>query len=759
MTSFVGRRHTLAQLDEELRAHRLVTVTGPGGVGKTRTALTAAGKAKLPAVRVVELASVTHETQVAPTAATALGVPDQSNRDAIDRIVDHLSGTEVLLVLDNCEHVLDASARFVIRLLNALPGLRILATSREPLGIRGEQVHLLAPLEVPDSDAAAGAGALDHVPAVRLLVDRARSVLPDFTVIPENREAVVALCRRLDGLPLAIELAAVRLRSMSVSQVVRRLDRRFHLLAGRDPAADPRQRSLRALIDWSHDLCGPQERLLWARMAVFPAAVDLDTVERVCGFGELSGDRLVDALDGLVGKSVVVADRQGEQVRYRQFVTLREYGAELLAESGEVSLLRRRHRDHYVDRAALCVTRWCGPHQASDLATLREDHPNLLAALAWSAETPGEAPAGARLASLLRYHWIAGGFLSNGRRWLERLLPELESGSRERAETLWSAAWVALIQGDRGVARAYLDECARISDTMDDPGLQGHVRLWRALLNLFEGDLSAARELYRQAIEIHRSQGDVGLALTASFQLAMAQAYAGRAREALATCSAVIEEASAVGERWNRAYAHWAAAISHLHLGDVVRARTAIAAAMRIEQDFRDGVCTALCTEVCSWVAASSGHAADAAALEGMAASVWHRIGTSLQAFGPHAAHEGSRHSTRVDAELGPERAAAVRAEYARVTLAEAVRLGLDLVVHQSRATRPLRRPESPDSPLTGREHEIAALIAKGMSNKAIAAELTISPRTVDGHVERILRKLDFSSRTQIASWLAASNG
>ncbi|WP_431929336.1 ATP-binding protein [Amycolatopsis tucumanensis] len=761
LTSFVGRRQTLAQLDAELRAHRLVTVTGPGGVGKTRTAITAADRTSLPGgVRVVELASVTHDTQVAPTVATAIGVPDQSNRDAVDRVVDHLSGTSTLLVLDNCEHVLDATARLVLRLLEALPGLRVLATSREPLGIGGERVHLLAPLAVPEESDAAGTGALDHVPAVQLLVDRARAVLPDFAVTPENRAAVVALCRRLDGLPLAIELAAVRLRSLSVSEVVRRLDRRFHLLAGTDPAAGPRQRSLRALIDWSHDLCAPDERLLWARMAVFPASVDLETLERVCGSGDLAGDRLFDALDGLVGKSVVVADRNGEQVRYRQFVTLREYGAELLAASGEADSLRRRHRDHFAGRAAECVRRWCGPDQAGDLARLREDHPNLLAALAWSAETPGEAPAGARLASLLRYHWIAGGFLSNGRRWLERLLPQLGAGTPERGEALWAAAWVALIQGDRLVARGYLKECAVIADALGDPGLRGHVRLWRALLNLFEGDLQAAIGLYRQAIAIHRAGGDTGLALTASFQLAMAQAYAGRPREALETCSAVIEEASAVGERWNRAYAHWAAAISHLHLGEVAAARTAIAAAMRIEQDFRDGVCTALCTEVCSWVAASSGHAADAAALEGMAASVWHRIGTSLQAFGPHAAREGRRHSAAVDEQLGAATAGSIRKDHAGVTLPDAVRLGLDLVVRQSGRGRPAppREPRVPESPLTGREREIAVLIARGLSNKAIADRLTISPRTVDGHVERMLRKLDFTSRTQIASWVAASS-
>ncbi|MGW4398264.1 ATP-binding protein [Amycolatopsis nivea] len=765
LTSFVGRRQTLAKLETEVRSCRLVSVTGPGGVGKTRTALTAAERVPFSGgARVVELASVTHPSQVASTVATALGVPDQSNRDTADRIVDYLADTETVLLLDNCEHVLDAAAKLVLRLLDALPGLRILTTSREPLGIRGERVHLLTPLAVPDASDACGTSTLDHVPAVKLLIDRARDVLPAFAVTAENRGAIVALCRRLDGLPLAIELAAVRLRSLSVSQVVQRLDRRFTLLAGTDPSADPRQRSLRALIDWSHDLCGPDERLLWQRMAVFPAPVGLETVEQVCGFGDLDGERLFDALDGLVGKSVVVAERQGERVRYRQFVTLREYGAELLEAAGEEELLRQRHRDHFADRACLCVRRWCGPDQADDLARLRADHPNLLTALAWSAETPGEAAAGARLASLLRYHWIAGGFLSDGRRWLERLLPLLEPGTADRGEALWTTAWVALIQGDRPAAQSYLDECAEIADALGSQSLQGHVRLWRALLNLFAGDLDASERFYREAIEIHGVTGDTGLVLTASFQLAMAQAYAGRPEDALATCSGVVERASAVGERWNRAYAHWASAISHLHLGQVTEARTAIIAAMRIEQDFRDGVCTALCTEISSWVAASAGQLVDAAALEGVAASVWSRLGTSLRAFGPHATADGRRHSRRVEEQLGPK-AAAIRHDYAQVTLADAVKIGLDLVVRQSgKAVSPRSAdtsaavPSTSGAPLTPREAEIAALIARGRTNKAIAAELTISPRTVDGHVERILRKLDCASRAQIASWVTAAN-
>ena len=295
-------------------------------------------------------------------------------------------------------------------------------------------------------------------------------------------------------------------------------------------------------------------------------------------------------------------------------------------------------------------------------------------------------------------------------------------------------------------------------------------------MNLFEGDLDAAEGFFHRGIGLHRSVDDEGSALAASFMLAMTQAYAGRPREALQTCAGVVERASAAGELWNRAYAHWVAAICHLHLDDLPRARASIAETIRIEQDFRDGVCTALSIEVSSWIVAASGRTSDAAALSGIAGAVWHRIGTSLQAFGPHAASEGRQHASLIDERLGASCAAAVRAEYGQVGVPEAVRLGIEITdgAADGAAPRPEPGPHSPQtsasptsapraaaspasSPLTGRERQIAQLIADGMSNRDIAAELTISVRTVDGHVERILRKLDFGSRTQVASWMAAA--
>src|SRR5260370_15085755 len=321
LTSFVGRRLDLETLAGYLREFRLVTLTGPGGVGKTRTAreLAKRSRSSFPDGRhFVELASVTSQTQVSPAVATALGVADQSNRAAIDRVAGHLAGSTTLLILDNCEHLPDAAQQLVTGLLGKLPDLRVLTTSPEPLWIVGEQVSVLSPLAVPDEGDVARAGTLDHVPSVRLLADRARSVLPGFTVNDRNRGSVAQLCTQLDGLPLAIELAAMRLRSLSVSQIVERLDRRFHLLGGGVRGGHGRHRSLRALVGWGYGLCAPDEGLLWARLAGVPAAVDRDALRAGCGSGDLSADRLLVAIDGLVGKSVLVVRRNGRPVRYGQ---------------------------------------------------------------------------------------------------------------------------------------------------------------------------------------------------------------------------------------------------------------------------------------------------------------------------------------------------------------------------------------------------------------------------------------------------------
>ena len=754
LTSFVGRRRELTEARRRMAESRLVTLTGPGSVGKTRLALELGErvrKAFRDGVWVVELATVEDGGALAPSVATTLAVTDQSARSARDKLVDHLRDRQLLLVLDNCEHLLAPVARLVADLLGAAPGVRVLATSREPLALRGEHACILPPLTTPDPDRNHPAAGIEQFEAVQLLVDRARGVDAGFTVTPENVDAVVQLCTRLDGIPLAIELAATRLRSLSVTQILDRLDRRFHLLTGGDRVALPRQQTLRALIDWSYELCSEAERQLWARLAAFPGGFDLDAVESVCGFGDLDPDEVVDILNHLVAKSLVLIERTGETVRYRQLMAVREYGGERLARTGDLGRLKRRQRDHYRRRAAVMVDRWCGPGQADALRAMRRDHANLTSVLEWSATTPGEEPAGAELAALLRYHWIAGGHLADGRHWLQQLLTRLPTPGPERGNALWVAAWVALIQGDRDDAIAYLVECGEIADDLGDHRMSAHVAHWSALHHLFCGRTAAAAGLYERAIAVHRGGGDTASVLLALFQLAMAQTYDGRPEQALQSCTDTLELSDRYGERWNRAYSLWMTGLCRWRLGEPEPAARAARAALELQREFRDGICTALTIELLSWIAATTSDVRAAARLAGAATAVWIGLGTTVAAFGPHIHADATRCAERIAPARGAGRDTPDTAGRGGMTIDEAIGLALDTTSPPSRA--PAR--VAGDCPLTRRELEIAGLVAEGLRNRAIAEKLVLSSRTVDGHMERILTKLGFTSRAQVASWVA----
>jgi non-specific serine/threonine protein kinase len=410
MTSFVGRRHEVAEVKRLLTASRLVTLTGVGGVGKTRLALRVANEVQRAfpdGVWLVELAALGDPGLVAQTVASALDIRDLSTRRPVTVLTDHLADTQLLLVLDNCEHLLDACAAVADALLRACPGLRILTTSRQALSIAGEHIFTVPPLSVPDANVPSPAEALAHYEAVTLLIERAAAIAPGFSVTQENHVAVARLCAQLDGIPLAIELAAARLRSLSVDQVAERLESRYRLLTGGSRAAPPRHQTLRALIDWSYELCSEQEKRLWARMSVFAGGFDLMAAESICAGEELNADAILEVVDHLVAKSVLFSEMQDGRVRYRLLETIRQYGRERLTESGQEAGLRLRHRDFYLRLAQQSVSEWCGPGQEAWLARLRIEHDNLRAALDFCMTDPAETQAGLDLASALRFHWIA----------------------------------------------------------------------------------------------------------------------------------------------------------------------------------------------------------------------------------------------------------------------------------------------------------------------------------------------------------------
>ncbi|GAA3297272.1 hypothetical protein GCM10020295_29460 [Streptomyces cinereospinus] len=384
-TSFVDRRAELAEGRELLARARLVTLTGPGGVGKTRLAghLAARVARAFPdGVHVVHLSGL-HDPELVPVAAAgALGLHDHSAQPPLDALVTRARDRRLLLVVDNCEHLLDACARLVAALLHGTTCVRVLATSRHRLGLTEEHLLEVRPLPVPDPDGDLSGAAPG--PALTLFADRAAAVVPGFRLTPADRPAVARLCRRLDGLPLAIELAAVRMRVLSVEQLLARLDDRYRLLSAGSSAVLPRHQTLRAAVDWSHDLCTGRERSVWARLSVAAGSFDLETAEAVCADGErVRPQDVLETVAGLVDKSVLCREPGPDGVRYRLLDTLRHYGLERLREvPGEELAACRRLRDWMQQRAAACERAWFGPGQRGIVARLRADQDNLRTALA-----------------------------------------------------------------------------------------------------------------------------------------------------------------------------------------------------------------------------------------------------------------------------------------------------------------------------------------------------------------------------------------
>ncbi|RSZ61596.1 LuxR family transcriptional regulator [Corynebacterium hylobatis] len=753
VTNFVGRERKLAEARNLLVESRLVTMIGPGGVGKTRLATELAertGQVFADGVWLAGLDSLQSGERVASIVADALQIPDQSNRTASERVTSYVADKELLLVLDNCEHVLEAAAELVVAMLATGPRVRVLATSREPLGIAGEQICVVPPLSTPplnDGNSSAVQD-IEQFESVAMLVERARQVVPDLAVTDSNRDAIAQLCVQLDGIPLAIELAATRLRTLSPRQLLQRLDRRFQLLTRGDRTSLPRQQTLQALISWSFDLCTSAEQLLWRRLSIFPGAFDLDAAEEVCGFGELSPDEIFDFLDQLVSKSIVLAEHDSDQVNYRMLMTIREYGAQLPTDEDELMLLRSRHRDVYLKRVVARAEEWCGSGQAEALAATRRERPNLMVAMDWSLTTPGGHDAAAQMGSKLRYHWVSGKYLSDGRQTMERILRQGELSRRERGTASWAISWVCLIQGDHDAAAEHLEVARGIAEELGDPVMLGHYQHWKALHHLFIGELPTAIELYRTAVASHEAADRVAEQLLAMFQLVMALAFNGEAETGLAVARQARELAERYDERWNLSFIWWITGVCHWHLGDYAAAKQCALQALEIQRDFHDLICTAMSIEVLCWTAVSTGEYERGWKLAEAADSVWRNMGTSLLAFGPHIAKvtqdtvAACRDALKLPAGQMPKLPDSL-------TVSEAFAVALD---SSSSPRGKVVRTE--DGPLTTRELEVAEFVARGLTNREIAQELVLSRRTVDGHVERILAKLSFSSRTQVATWI-----
>jgi predicted ATPase/DNA-binding SARP family transcriptional activator len=425
-TSFIGREREMVDVKRALAMTRLLTLTGTGGSGKTRLVIKVAHDlmgSYYDGVWLVELAPLSKGSLVAQQVANVVGVQEQPGQALVDTLAEVLAGKEILLVLDNCEHLIEAAAHLTNALLNGCPKLRILATSREPLGVGGEILWRVPPLSLPeDYEGPSTIEGLMHYEAVRLFVDRARLRLLDFEVTQENAGTVARVCRKLDGIPLAIELATARMGALAVEQVAQRLEASLDVLNGTNRTAEARQQTLRATLDWSYDLLWEDEKVLFRRLAVFAGGWTLEAAEAVCSGGSIQEGDVLDLLGGLVDKSLVVAGAStGGAVRYRMLEPVRQYAQEKLEQSGEAETIKRAHAAYFLVLAEEAEPMLWGSEDAAWLDRLEREHDNTRAALSWSMEHD-EVELALRLGGALRWFWFMAGYYSEGRSWLEAAL-------------------------------------------------------------------------------------------------------------------------------------------------------------------------------------------------------------------------------------------------------------------------------------------------------------------------------------------------
>jgi predicted ATPase/DNA-binding NarL/FixJ family response regulator len=745
LTSFVGRRTELASAKRQLAQSRIVTLTGNGGVGKTRLAVRMALDLsdRFPdGAWLVDLAPLNDPGLVAQTIALTLGLRDESGHWTLPALTGYLRERALLMVLDNCEHVLDACAVVAEALLRGAPEVRIICTSRQPLGVPGEHVLPVPPLKTPGKEISAPDDLVTYE-AAALFVERARASAPAFALTNENAAAVSVLVQRLDGIPLALELAAARMRVLSPQQVVERLSEGFGLLATSGPGRAAHQRSLQALIDWSYDLCTPEEQKLWARMSVFPGPFDLEAAEQICSGGGLEKYSVLGALVGLVDKSILGTESSGDRVRYQLLQTLREYGTARLLEAGMETELRRRHLDYYSRLGRRIWQEWFGPNQVELIALIRAEYLNLRSALEFGL-TDGIGGQGLHVLPALSMYWWAVGSLDEGRRLLTRALTVVTEPASGRALLHCLLAWLALNQGDMDTVESQATECRKRSGGFGGRRSFGYATVSLGRAQMSRGDRAAAESYFHEALD---SAGEdpviTAAALRGLGELAANGEEMDAAETWLSECVALCQEH---GESSERGTALWTWALLTFRRGDAARATELARESLRLRATMPDRIGIAQCIEVLAWTAAQTGEAARAATLLGAADTSWRAVGANLypDLIGIRAAC--AEQARRM---LGD------RAFHAATS--EGTAMSRETIVTYAMGGQTAAVPEPRENnALTRREMEVAELVAAGLTNREIAARMTVAQRTAEGHVERILAKLGFTSRAQIAAWVAS---
>ncbi|HJQ04634.1 MAG TPA: LuxR C-terminal-related transcriptional regulator [Nocardioides sp.] len=750
LTSFVGRKQELADVRRLLSTGRLVTLTGMGGVGKTRLALrlaTDARRAFPDGIAVVELSALNDPELLPHYVMETLEIREHSARAPIDVLSDHLRTQRMLLVMDNCEHVVTAAADLVDRVLRTAPGLRVLATSTQPLRLSAEHVFTVPPLPVPAPDVSVEPGTATQYPAVSLFADRSVAVVPDFELTPENEAAVVRLCQRLEGIPLAIELAAVSLKVLSIDGVIERLADRFALLSEGSRDLPERHRTLQAVIDWSHDLCTTQEKALWARASVFSGGFTVDALEAVCADDTLPPASVLRTVAGLLDKSILVREQIGSQVRFEMLETIRTYGLTRLQEAGAETELRRRHRDWCLNLLESAGGAWTGQQQEDWATRLMAERPNLRSALEWCLSEPGEARTAQRMAAA-PWFWVALGHFAEGRLWLDRALAFDDTPGLERSWALATTAYIAVCQGDTAVVPDLIRQAREASP--GDAWVEAFTQLVLGTQRNIDGDLDAAADLLTEALDRFSTLDLPGqYADLARIELVSVYILSGQLDAASTHVDQLFARCASTGSRWELSYALWARGFIGLIRGTLEDAEADATEAIRIKRHFQDTLGLGLTIDLLAWITVARGDARRGATLFGAANAIWQLVGSRLIGS-PHLTEQGDKYEAMARGVLGDREYDAAVDRGSALAVDEAIALAL----RERPAPAPAPTPRA-STVLTRREREVAELVSEGMSNKEIAGKLVISVRTVEAHVEHILTKLDFTARTQVAHWMA----
>ncbi len=593
LSSFVGRDHEISDGELRLQDASVLTLTGPGGVGKTRLAIEIGAHladAFEGGVWLVELGSISEGHLVVESVASALNVKQQPSASLLETLIETIGDKRVLLILDNCEHLLDAVVGTADELLRHCPRLQLLATSREALGLPGESLMPVPSMSLPLTSVTDDLSALAACDAVRLFVDRAAAVMPGFAVTGENASTIAQICRRLDGIPLAVELAAARIRSLPAQQIAARLDGRFRLLTGGSRTSLPRHRTLRAAFDWSFDLLSAAERSLLQRLSVFGGSFSLDAAEAICSGGPVEADDMLDLLGRLVDQSLLVAVDDDAEARYEMLETIAEYAQDRLADTDEAAAIRLRQRDWFVALVEQARPAFfSGAVQPAWITRLARDQDNLRAALRWAHEDPDGADAELSLASGLWRFWEVRGDLAEGSTWLQRALARVggEVSSR-RANALTGAGVLAAQQGDNAAAAAFHDASLLLYRELGNPLGVAAAASNSANIAVERGDLERARQLFGEAIQLSRDGNDARGAAFSLINLADVAAQQGDDAEADRLFAESVGTFEAIDDRWGVAHATAKLAQAAERRGDQETARDKYREAIAIHEQTGD---------------------------------------------------------------------------------------------------------------------------------------------------------------------------